>query len=137
MALWDALARVHGTPLVRLLGGREKPVRAYGAVGYDGARQCASVVEDWAKRGFTGIKAKIGYPMVQEDIVVVRALREATGQSMAIMVDYNQSLHRHPVGGSSCHDASSHAAAHEANAWSSITGVILNAFSKAASHPSP
>jgi mandelate racemase len=36
MALWDALARVHSMPLVRLLGGVEKPVRAYGAIGYDG-----------------------------------------------------------------------------------------------------
>jgi len=33
MALWDALARVHSLPLVRLLGGMEKPIRAYGAVG--------------------------------------------------------------------------------------------------------
>ena len=92
MALWDALARLQDMPLVRLLGGHEKPIRAYGAVGYDGARQCAAVAEDWAKRGFTGIKAKIGYPTVQEDVAVVRAMREATGESMAIMVDYNQSL---------------------------------------------
>ncbi|HYN61661.1 MAG TPA: enolase C-terminal domain-like protein, partial [Rubrivivax sp.] len=92
MALWDALARVHGMPLVRLLGGQEKPVCAYGAVGYDGARQCATAAEDWAKRGFTGIKAKIGYPTVQEDIAVVRAIRKAAGDRMAIMVDYNQSL---------------------------------------------
>src|SRR5215475_12574980 len=27
MALWDALARVHSIPLVRLLGGVEKPIR--------------------------------------------------------------------------------------------------------------
>ena len=33
MALWDALARLHAAPLVRLLGGAERKVRAYGAVG--------------------------------------------------------------------------------------------------------
>ena len=48
MALWDALARVHSLPLVRLLGGVEKPVRPYGAVGYDGAAGCAKAAEYWA-----------------------------------------------------------------------------------------
>jgi mandelate racemase len=92
MALWDALARVHSMPLVRLLGGVEKPVRAYGAVGYDGVHGCAKAAEDWARRGFTGIKAKIGYPTVHEDVAVVRAMRQAAGGEMALMVDYNQCL---------------------------------------------
>ena len=38
------------------------------------------------------MKAKIGYPTVEEDLEVVRAMRKATGNEMAIMVDYNQSL---------------------------------------------
>jgi mandelate racemase len=92
MALWDALARVHGLPLVRMLGGVEKPVRAYGAVGYDGEAGCAKAAEQWATRGFKGIKAKIGYPTVQEDVAVVRAMRKAAGEDMSIMVDYNQCL---------------------------------------------
>ncbi|MGD9040164.1 MAG: enolase C-terminal domain-like protein [Desulfobacteraceae bacterium] len=92
MALWDALARVHSLPLVRLLGGAEKPIPPYGAVGYDGVAGCAKSAEKWAKRGFTGIKAKIGYPTVQEDVAVVRAMRKASGDGMAIMVDYNQCL---------------------------------------------
>jgi mandelate racemase len=92
MALWDALARCHGGSLVRLLGGVEKPVRAYGAVGYEGATGSAKVAEEWARRGFTGVKAKIGYPDVKEDVAVIRAMRAAAGENVAIMVDYNQSL---------------------------------------------
>jgi mandelate racemase len=92
MALWDALARVHATSLARLLGGVPKPIRAYGAVGYDGAPHAAKTAEGWAKRGFTGIKAKIGYPTVAEDLEVIRAMRTAVGEGVAIMVDYNQSL---------------------------------------------
>ena len=92
MALWDALARAHGLSLVRLLGAIEKPVRPYGAVGYDGVEGCARAAEGWAKRGFSGIKAKIGYPTVQEDLAVVRAMRSAVGLDVAIMVDYNQCL---------------------------------------------
>lgn len=92
MALWDALARVHRIPLVQLLGGSAKPVPCYGAVGYDGADGSARTAERWAARGFTGVKAKIGYPTVQEDVTVVRAMRSAVGPNVSIMVDYNQCL---------------------------------------------
>src|SRR5262245_48781218 len=92
MALWDALARSHDTSLVRLLGGIGKPIPAYGAVGYDGEAGSAKVAEAWAKRGFKGVKAKIGYPSVQEDVTVIRAMRQAVGSELAIMVDYNQCL---------------------------------------------
>lgn len=92
MALWDALARIHNCSLVSLLGAAGRPVPAYGAVGYDGELQSAKVAEDWARRGFTGVKAKIGYPCVEEDLAVIRAIRRAAGPGVAIMVDYNQSL---------------------------------------------
>ena len=92
MALWDALARVHDLPLVRLLGGVEKPLRAYGAVGFDGEQGCAKVAAQWVSKEFTGVKAKIGYPTIQEDVAVVRAIRKAVGDDVALMVDYNQSL---------------------------------------------
>ncbi len=92
MALWDTLARSRNTSLVRLLGGVEKPLQAYGAVGYDGVSGSARVAEDWARRGFKGIKAKIGYPDLKEDLEVIRAMRSAAGEDVAIMVDYNQSL---------------------------------------------
>jgi hypothetical protein len=92
MALWDALARVHGLPLVRLLGGVEKPVRCYGSVGYDGVEGSAKAAERLASKGFMGVKAKIGYPTVKEDVAVIRAVRKAVGPDAAIMVDYNQCL---------------------------------------------
>ena len=92
MALWDALARSHGVALVHLLGGTAKPFPAYGAVGYDGVEGSAKVAAEWIKRGFTGVKAKIGYPTVQEDVAVIRAMRNAVGDAAAIMVDYNQCL---------------------------------------------
>jgi len=75
-----------------LLGGMEKPVRAYGAIGFDGVSASGACAEDWARRGFTGVKAKIGYPTAAEDVEVVRAIRSAAGPYVAIMVDYNQSL---------------------------------------------
>ena len=92
MAVWDALARSQGLPLFALLGGSARPLRAYGAIGYDGAARAAEVAEAWAARGFTGVKAKIGYATVAEDVAVIRAIRRAAGDHVAIMVDYNQAL---------------------------------------------
>jgi mandelate racemase len=92
MAVWDALARACGVSLVRLLGGVARPVPAYGAVGYDGPLKSGQVAEGWARRGIKGVKAKIGYPTIAEDLEVIRAIRNAVGTGVAIMVDYNQSL---------------------------------------------
>jgi mandelate racemase len=38
------------------------------------------------------VKAKIGYPTADEDLAVVRAMRSAVGEGVAVMVDYNQCL---------------------------------------------
>ena len=92
MALWDAQARFQELPLCRALGASPKPVKAYGGTGYDGAVETARQAEQWAKLGFTGVKAKIGYPSVEEDLEVVRAMRAAVGPELDLMVDYNQSL---------------------------------------------
>ena len=92
MALWDAQARSHATSLVGLLGGVARPIPAYGAVGYDGAAGSARTAESWVKRGFRGVKAKTWYPTVREDVDVIRAMRQASGPDVAIMVDYNQCL---------------------------------------------
>ena len=92
MALWDALARTHETSLFGLLGGVAKQIPAYGAVGYDGAEDSARVAAEWVERGFKGVKAKIGYPSVEEDLAVIRAIRKVVGDGVAIMVDYNQCL---------------------------------------------
>jgi len=92
MAAWDALARSHDLPLCRLLGATPRPTPAYGGVGYDGVRESANAAERWARRGLKGVKAKIGYPSVDEDIAVIRAIRSAVGPGVAVMVDYNQCL---------------------------------------------
>ncbi len=92
MALWDAVAKCQNMSLTRLLGGIEKPIPVYGAVGYDGPIKSASVAENWAKKGIKGVKAKIGYSTVQQDLEVINNIRKAVGKEVSIMVDYNQSL---------------------------------------------
>ncbi|MEJ6021535.1 enolase C-terminal domain-like protein [Ramlibacter sp. PS4R-6] len=92
MALWDAQARAQGVGLHALLGAQPKKVACYGGVGYDGERDSARAAEAWARQGFKGVKAKVGYPTLAQDIAVVRAMRAAVGPDVALMVDYNQSL---------------------------------------------
>jgi mandelate racemase len=92
MALWDALARAQSLPLCRLLGTEPRPIPAYGGVGYDGVEGSAQAAQACVRLGLRGVKAKIGYPTLEEDVAVVRAIREAVGPGVAVMVDYNQSL---------------------------------------------
>ena len=93
MALWDALARSHGVVARRACWAasrsRFRPTARSATTAWRSRRASA---EDWAKRGFTGVKAKIGYPTVREDVAVIRAMRKAVGDDVAIMVDYNQCL---------------------------------------------
>ena len=92
MALWDAMARAQQLPLHGLLGATARPTPAYGGIGYDGIDGTARAGEAWARQGLRGVKAKIGYPTLEEDLAVIRALRSAVGPQVAVMVDYNQSL---------------------------------------------
>jgi mandelate racemase len=92
MAAWDALARAQGLPLVRLLGGEPRPVRAYDSRGMDGPRQAAADAEAAAGAGFGAIKVKVGYAGAAGDLEVVRAVREASDDRLRVMVDYNQCL---------------------------------------------
>src|SRR5262249_52810789 len=43
-------------------------------------------------RGFRAVKLRLGYPTVQADIAAVHAVRKRIGDSVTLMVDYNQAL---------------------------------------------
>lgn len=92
MALWDILALARGVPLATLLGGAPKSIPAYDSHSMDGmdigTQRAARAVE----QGHRAIKTKIGYATLDEDLAVVRALRQTIGPDVALMVDYNQGL---------------------------------------------
>lgn len=92
MAVWDALAQMHGKPLVELLGGTRKPLPAYDSHSMDGERVGAQRAERAMREGFKAVKIKIGYPTVEEDLRMVRLIRGIVGDAVQLMVDYNQSL---------------------------------------------
>ncbi|KQW39205.1 mandelate racemase [Rhizobacter sp. Root404] len=92
MALWDAFAKSREQALHVLLGGETAPLKYYGSIGMDGAEGSAREAERWARQGALGVKAKIGYASLDEDVAVIRAMRDAVGPDVSLMVDYNQCL---------------------------------------------
>ena len=94
MAAWDALAKACGLPLARLLGGEPREVRAYNSCGLGviGAERAGEEAAELAAPGFEAIKVRLGYPTINTDVEVVRAVRDAVGEEVALMSDYNQSL---------------------------------------------
>jgi mandelate racemase len=94
MAAWDALAQGHGVPLVRLLGGTPRPIPAYNSKGLgimDAAKVAREAVE-LVGEGFRAVKLRLGRPEARADLEVLRAVKQAIGPDITLMVDFNQAL---------------------------------------------
>ena len=92
MAAWDAKAKAHRLPLVEMLGGKARPLAAYDSHSMDDVELGTKRARDAVEAGFTAVKTKIGYATLEYDLKVVRALKQVTGESAQLMVDYNQGL---------------------------------------------
>ena len=93
-ALWDALAVAAGLPLATLLGGTPRPIRAYNSCGLGlmSPQAAADEAELLLEGGFKGIKLRLGYETLDEDLAVTRAVRRRLPDNVELMVDYNQAL---------------------------------------------
>src|SRR5262245_721447 len=94
VAAWDALARALNVPLATLLGSKPKPVPAYNSCGLGlmAPDKVADEAEKLLTGGFRAIKLRLGYPTLDEDLAALHAVRKRVGESIAVMVDYNQAL---------------------------------------------
>jgi mandelate racemase len=96
MAAWDALAKAAGMPLCVFLGGSVGAVRAYNSNGLwlkDPQAVAAEAIALRGEGGFTGLKLRLGREKVQDDLAAISAVRNAVGDDMNLMVDFNQGLH--------------------------------------------
>ena len=95
MAIWDALAKAANLPLASLLGGSPGPIRAYNTNGMwlipkeKIAAEAKSLV---AQGGFKAIKMRLGRPTLKDDIEAIRMVRDAVGDDIILMTDFNQGL---------------------------------------------
>jgi len=95
IALWDIKGRALELPVYKLLGGAYRNrAKAYATGLYE--PQGVPSVEDalveealgYKQNGFLGMKLKVGYG-IEKDICYVKAIREAIGDELCLMVDAN------------------------------------------------
>jgi len=92
MAFWDALGQVAGKPVVELLGGSARPIRAYDSYGVVDPAADERALRHSLEQGFRGIKIKGGDGDAANDERVVKGVRALLGPDIALMIDFNQSL---------------------------------------------
>ena len=91
IALWDILGKVRGAPLYQLLGGKcRDKVPVYATALYpEEPAKVAKRARTFAEQGFHGVKIKVGFDLDQ-DIQIVRAVRDELGKDFVVMTDANQ-----------------------------------------------
>jgi mandelate racemase len=95
MAMWDIRAKAAGLPLAELLGGSVGPVRGYNTNGLwlvpleKLKREAEELV---AEGGFGAIKIRLGRETLREDLEAIKLARQAVGDDVKLMCDFNQGL---------------------------------------------
>lgn len=92
IALWDIAGKYLDQPVYELLGGcyRDK-IRVYASAGMDSSlSELQAEVRSYVEQGYTAIKIRIGHHDLKADLEKVRAVKEVTGDDVALMVDAGQ-----------------------------------------------
>ncbi|RLI05009.1 enolase [Candidatus Bathyarchaeota archaeon] len=108
MALWDFAGRYLNMPVYKLLGGYREKVKAYASTmvgdeiegGLNSLEAYADFAEKLVKQGYKAIKLHTWFPPIEwapnpeMDIAACRAVREAVGEDIALMLDCYHSYNR-------------------------------------------
>ncbi|MEM5502969.1 mandelate racemase/muconate lactonizing enzyme family protein [Ahrensia kielensis] len=94
IALWDLRGKQRGEPLWKMAGGAGQSCKAYcGGIDLNfPLPKLLAGISEHLKRGFNGVKIKIGQPTLAEDIQRIAAVRDLVGPDVAFMVDANYSM---------------------------------------------
>lgn len=96
-ACWDAVGKIANQPLANLLGRKLDAVPAYASGLWitNDLDQLQREARDFIEEGFRAMKMRVGRGDVAKDVAAVRAVREAIGPEVDLMVDFSSALARH------------------------------------------
>ena len=99
MAVWDAVAKIEGVPLFRLLADRynngvfDETVSVYAAGGYyrpdKGLKPLQDEMKSYLDRGYTQVKMKVGGVSLSDDLKRIEAVLDVVGHGGNLAVDVN------------------------------------------------
>ncbi|HXI18892.1 MAG TPA: mandelate racemase/muconate lactonizing enzyme family protein [Chloroflexota bacterium] len=95
IALWDLRGKALNQPCWKLLGGHSQRIPVYAAGGYyeegKGIKELVAELTGFLTHGYHAVKMKVGWPGagLKHDAERVRAVREAIGPEVDLMLDVN------------------------------------------------
>lgn len=95
IAVWDLKGVRAGLPLHRLLGSHRDVVPAYGSGRATNDMSVSELVEGtqaYLDEGYAGVKLRAGAARPADDLARLRAVRDAVGEDVLLMVDCNERL---------------------------------------------
>lgn len=95
VACWDAVGRAGGLPLHKMFGACRETVPAYASSGLWLSLTIDELVREaqaFVDSGFVAMKMRVGSPRIADDVERVRAVREAIGPDVGLLIDANQAF---------------------------------------------
>ena len=94
IASWDLLGRALDKPLYRLWGGTKTTIPSYESSGLSigSFGQVLDQANTFLSNGNSRMKVRLGYETIEEEVMLLRRLRDELGDNIELMVDYNQGL---------------------------------------------
>lgn len=93
IAIWDIIGKALGLPVYKVLGAYTHKIRVYAAGGYyEEGKSVGDLVremEGYVSEGFRAVKMKVGGESLAVDVERVKAVREALGPDIDILIDAN------------------------------------------------